>query len=235
MSFGLSITNTAGQILVDNDFISYIEIASGSATLEGPVAENALPAINTITIADYEALTEDLIFVRMGSVWVGGGVFAKVVIGTTDIEIRSFGEGTIEYRIFRNVDISGEISSEGFGLEVLKANGDLSFSSNYRPTAISTTISGTYPFAVTFPWGEFYEFTKQPWVCASIGTGLTTSEPASSGGFGVTGTMRFTTVISKRAVGISPGRYGVLSDIVNSSVGFWTLEGTVIIPVLRGY
>jgi hypothetical protein len=235
MSFGLSITNTAGQILVDNDFISYIEVAAGSATLEGPAGEGGYPGVNVITIPNYTGLTEDLIFVRMGSVWVGGGVFGRVLVDTSDIQIQSFGEGTLEYRIFRNVDISGETSSEGFGLEVLKENGDLAFSSNYRPAAISTTISGTYPFAVTFPWGDFYEFTTQPWVCASIGTGITTSEPASSGSFGVTGVVRVTTVTSTRPAGFNPGRYGVLSDIINNTLGFWTLEGTVIIPVLRGY
>ena len=234
MAYGMSVTNTGNKIIIDENFVNYIEIASGSTSITGPSSSGAFPGINNINIPGYSYSKKDLIFVRMVT-WANGGVYGFTRSG--GIDIWSFGNGSLEYRIFRNIDVSASPSTSGYGLEVFKPNGGLAFSSNYRVANVATIITGTYPFTANFSWGSLYNLPNQPWICCSVGTGITGSDPTTNyPGSSTAGIRRWTTVYSVRPIGLTPGKYGVRVDRDNAVFGSsYDQPGSITIPVLRGY
>lgn len=237
MAYGIHVENTGGKTIIDENFINYIEVASGSASVTGPAYNSGDPPdYNNITVSGYTYSSKDLVFVQMTG-WVGDGVFFSSGSSST-LQIGSFGTGTLKYRIFRNIDISASPSTSGYGLEVFKANGGLAFSSNYRVANIITTISGTYPISGTFYWGSFYDITTQPWICCSVGVGVTGSDANASYDFtnyAASGVLKVTTVKSIPKDSFGVGRYGVATNQYAGYWGVWEDQGTALILVLRGY
>lgn len=234
MSYGISVTNTSNKIIIDQNFVNYIEIASGSASITGPSSSGGFPGVNNINISGYSYSKKDLIFVKMTS-WGTGGVYGFTRSG--GIDIWSFGTGTLHYRIFRNVDVSASPSTTGYGLEVFKPDQNLAFSSNYRVAPIATLITGSYPFTANFSWGSFYSLTSQPWICCSVGTGITGSDTtATFPGSSNAGIRKWTTVYSTPVDSFGIGKYGVQNDRDSGIFGSsYDQPGSIIIPVLRGY
>lgn len=233
MAYGISVTNTGNKIIIDQNLVNYIEIASGSASITGPASEGDYPGVNNINISGYTSSKKDLIFIKMGA-WGGGGVYGHTRTG--GIRIMSFGTGTLHYRIFRNVDVSASPSTTGYGLEVFKPDQTLAFSSNYRVAPIATLITGSYPFTSRFFWGS-KSLPSQPWICCSIGTGITGYDSrVTFPGSSITGSRKWTTVYSEYDFSREGGDYGVRNDRDNGLFGSdYDMPGSIIIPVLRGY
>ena len=238
MAYGIHVENSGGKTIIDENFINYIEINVGSASVTGPAYNSGDPPVyNNITVPGYTYSTKDLIFVQM-TAWVGDGVAFYSGSGST-LTIESFGTGTLHYRIFRNIDISASASTSGYGIEVFKPNNTgLAFSSNHRVANIVTTITGSYPLTGTFYWGDFYDITSQPWIACNIGAGTTGSDANASYNFtnyADSAVIKVTIVKSIPKDGFGIGRYGVAIGQYSGVLGTWDQVTPTTILVLRGY
>ena len=181
MAHGILVKNSGNQVVISEDYTNYIEVASGTLACvggTGPVADASFTGYSTLrggtstpTMGDgstYSYEGGDVVFIRLAAGWTGGGAYSYGGEGSS-ISFTYFGAGTLEYKVFRRVDIISSVA--GFGLEVYKADGTtLAFSSMYKVPNIFNIVVGPsgFSFNDTLTGGH-------PYVSANINTGWVAS------------------------------------------------------------
>lgn len=166
MSYGIHIENSAGNTILDESLVNYVLIAQGSTIVSG--SPGSIHFKNIEVSGSHVSKEGDLVFVSMGSDWNGGGVIVlpQAPNNSNSIQSQSFGSGTLNYRIYRKIEVSS--SSTGYGLEIKRPSGNLlAYSSDYKVPRISSLITGTTPFSVDLSWTGV-----QPFICASVSIGV---------------------------------------------------------------
>lgn len=153
MSYGIKIVNNNGIELIDGDFDSYRIMAKGSVqTIKEPII---WPSLSTrsggaITISDY-----DLVFARLGIAHsitpafytsptmsftsTEMGIVADAVDAEGQVpDITQEWQTDVEYLVCRPSRLTTPPASTGYGMEVFREDGTLSFSTNADYASMTT-------------------------------------------------------------------------------------------------
>lgn len=137
MSYGISLQSNSGFTLIDQDYENYALYSSGSVS--------ATNFGSTPLTFDF---TTDFILVRSNSYNVAIGIYSMPTTSSIVICVDSVSSITVEYVILRKMSIL-PLSSDNYGFEVYKSNGDIAYSSRGIVPSIQSTLSLTAAQAVS--------------------------------------------------------------------------------------
>ncbi|MDG1859329.1 MAG: hypothetical protein P8I94_09510 [Emcibacteraceae bacterium] len=169
MSYGIEIENTAGKTQINQDYTNYYLVANVNFAVTANTATYN-DALYNIVISNYTAEADDICCINTGSVYITGYVTSqRRVGGTTSSGVKGIiwasVSGIVEVKIYRRFDRITK-STSGYGLEVLKADGNtLAFSSNYSYMNITGVLTGVPPFYTQFTPSDG----SKPFISANTG------------------------------------------------------------------
>jgi len=202
MTFGIQIQSSSGFTQIDDTMVNYVLRASGSLAVSGSFNN---PSSDTVDVSAFVTdATKCLFFVRPTVVnsAISGQVRADGVA-----KIEAWQTGTVQWRVYERADAIA-VPASGYGINVMKPNGSLAYSSEYAVPLIFAVVSGFPSFSVgsvthsyaaipfgllhnCYVWSIFYEDDPVPdelntmalqWYSAtSVGVGTETEEYYSSG------------------------------------------------------
>ena len=145
MSFGIHVTNTSGNVLIDQDYTNYMQIASTSFSVTYSATQLTT---GYAIISGYTHNDSDLVFFNTGHANNSGFAYPVSAGGgaTSGVSWQIWPRGssaTVQVKIFRRADLLSLAGSQ-YGLEVYKADGTtLAFSSKYVPMKVAAVSSFT--------------------------------------------------------------------------------------------
>ena len=139
MSYGIRVENSSGFLQIDQDFVNYVLVASGSVSATGTF--NNLDTI-TVDFSSSVTTTDTLFFARPTTTGQQGFTGFAAISGTsgdTRATMLTPYTGTIEYQVYERA--SGLTPpNTGYGLTVLKSDGTLAYSSEFKVPRVFSVV-----------------------------------------------------------------------------------------------
>lgn len=147
MAYGIRVESSSGFTQIDQDFVNYVLVASGSFSSSG---NNTNPQTHTI---NYNALvsSQDTIFFARPTTtgYNSSNNSDSELIGSSGANVAkiiSSYTGTIQWRVYERATVITPPSS-GYGLNVYRPDNSLAFSSTRNPPRIFSIIEGAPSFS----------------------------------------------------------------------------------------
>lgn len=146
MAYGIRVENNSGFTQIDQDFVNYVLVASGSFSSSG---NNTTPQTHLINYGSLVSTQDNIFFARPSSTGYNSGNNSSAeLVGSTNnnvAKIESLYTGTIQWRVYERANVLTPPSS-GYGLNVYRPNGELAFSSQYKVPRIFSIIESAPTF-----------------------------------------------------------------------------------------
>jgi hypothetical protein len=146
MAYGIRVENNSGFTQIDQDFVNYVLVASGSFSSSG---NNTFTQTHVINFSALVSSSDTIFFARPATVTGLPPNTSPELIGDssgTAARIISLYTGTIQWRVYERANVLTPPSS-GYGLNVYRPNGELAFSSQYKVPRIFGIVEGIPNFS----------------------------------------------------------------------------------------
>lgn len=147
MAYGIRVESNSGFTQIDQDFVNYVLVASGSFSSSG---NNSFPQTHTINFSALVSSSDTIFFARPTTVGYNiGNNSDSELIGEsfgTSATIRSLYTGTIQWRVYERANVLTPPTS-GYGLNIYRPDGTLAFSSQYNVPRIFAILEGAPTFS----------------------------------------------------------------------------------------
>jgi hypothetical protein len=144
MAYGIRIENSSGFTQIDQDFVNYVLVASGSFSSTGT---SDSPKTHTVNFSALVSSPDTMFFARPTTTASVGSSFPGMAGSSTGTvaTIQSFYTGTIQWQVYQRSSALS-VPSSGYGLNVFRPNGELAFSSQYKIPRIFSIIESNLGF-----------------------------------------------------------------------------------------
>lgn len=146
MAYGIRVESGSGFTQIDQDFVNYVLVASGSFSSSG---NNTTLQTHTINYDSLVSSQDTIFFARPSTVTGLPSNTSAELVGSSynnSATIRSLYTGTIQWRVYERASVLTPPTS-GYGLNVYKPDGTLAFSSQYNVPRIFAILEGAPSFS----------------------------------------------------------------------------------------
>lgn len=146
MAYGIRVESGSGFTQIDQDFVNYVLVASGSFSSSG---NNTNLQTHTINYDSLVSSQDTIFFARPSTVTGLPANTSAELVGSSynnAATIRSLYTGTIQWRVYERASVLTPPTS-GYGLNVYRPNGTLAFSSQYNVPRIFAILEGAPSFS----------------------------------------------------------------------------------------
>lgn len=137
MAYGIRVESSSGFTQIDQDFVNYALVGSGFVTFTGSFGNN--PDEKFINTSGLSSTNDTLLFARPLTNGIGLMGYDGRIIATAPT--------TVEWRLYERSNALTAPTS-GYGLNVLRPDGSLAFSSIYNPPRVFSIIESAPNFGV---------------------------------------------------------------------------------------
>jgi len=146
MAYGIRVESSSGFTQIDQDFVNYVLVASGSFSSTG---NYSFPQTHTINYSSLVSTLDNIFFARPTTTGynVGNNSDSELAgsSGNNVAQIVSSYTGTIQWRVYERANVLTPPSS-GYGLNVYRTNGELAFSSQFSVPRIFAIVESSPTF-----------------------------------------------------------------------------------------
>lgn len=141
MAYGIRVESNSGFTQIDQDFVNYVLVASGSLTFTGGFGGN--PDSKTVNFGALVNTNDTIVFARPLTMGVGLIGYSNATSAT----IIATAPSVVQWRVYeRSNSLPPPVS--GYGLNVFRPDNSLAFSSQYNPPRIFSILESAPNFSV---------------------------------------------------------------------------------------